>query len=292
MSLGAYIFRKHCRKSDAARDAGLTTPEDVVRYDDIRYGTDRKWQTLDVYRPKAAEGKQLPVIVSIHGGGWVYGDKEVYQFYCMSLAQRGFAVVNFNYRLAPKHKLPAALEDTNSVFSWVKYNAGRYGFDMDRVICIGDSAGAQGAAMYACILTNPEYAKRFSFETPEKMSIKALGLACGLYDVRDRKPCDRRNGYRGVLKGNGTAEELETLSPAAFVTPAFPPCFVFTAVGDFLLDQPAKLTTRLDECGVDYESKVYGSTDDPLGHVFHCNVRSEAAKQANDDQCAFFEKHC
>ena len=292
MSLGAYIFRKHCKKSDTARDAGLTTPEDIVRYDDIRYGTDRKWQTLDVYRPKNAEGEILPVIVSVHGGGWIYGDKEVYQYYCMSLAQRGFAVVNFNYRLAPKHKFPAAMEDTNSVFAWVKYNAARYGFDLDRLFVVGDSAGAQGAAMYACILTNPEYAKRFAFETPEHLRIKALGLACGLYDIRDRKPRDRSNGLWDTLPDKGSVEELETMSPAAFVTAEYPPCFVFTAVHDFLLDQPAKLTERLDACGVPYESKIYGDDAHPLAHVFHCDVKTESAKQANDDQCAFFRKYC
>lgn len=55
----------------------------------------------------------IPVIVSVHGGGWGYGDKERYQYYCMSLAQQGFAVVNFSYRLASKYKFPAPLEDTN-----------------------------------------------------------------------------------------------------------------------------------------------------------------------------------
>ncbi len=136
-------FRRECTESDTARDAGLTTPEDIVRYDNICYDTDTKWQILDVYRPKAAEGQKLPVIVSVHGGGWVYGDKEVYQFYCMNLAQRGFAVVNFTYRLAPEFKYPAQMEDTNSVFTWVMNNADTYGFDTEHIFAVGDSAGAQ-----------------------------------------------------------------------------------------------------------------------------------------------------
>ena len=78
--------------NDAKRDAGLTTPEDIERFDDLTYGiVDPKWQKLDVYRPKNVKGK-LPVILNVHGGGWVYGDKELYQYYCMSLAQHGFAV--------------------------------------------------------------------------------------------------------------------------------------------------------------------------------------------------------
>ena len=103
MSIVSNLVRSSFGRSDAARDAGLATPEDVIRYDDLRYGDDAQWQVLDVYRPRTAENTPLPVIVSVHGGGWVYGDKAVYQFYCMSLAQRGFAVVNFSYRLTPQN---------------------------------------------------------------------------------------------------------------------------------------------------------------------------------------------
>lgn len=80
---------------------------------------DPRWQILDLYRLKNREGEKLPVIVivSVHGGGWSYGDKERYQYYCTSLTQRGFAIVNFTYRLEPEFKYPASLEDTNLVFS-------------------------------------------------------------------------------------------------------------------------------------------------------------------------------
>lgn len=110
------IIRREFKKGDDIRDAGLTAPDDVIRYKDIAYGKDSAMQVLDVYRPKDTEGN-LPVIVSVHGGGWVYGDKELYQYYCMSIAQRGFAVVNFTYRLAPEYQFPAPMEDTNSVFA-------------------------------------------------------------------------------------------------------------------------------------------------------------------------------
>lgn len=85
-------IRKQFKEGDDIRDAGLKEPEGVKCYRDIVYGKNEKWQSLDVYRPKEAEDVPLPVIVSVHGGGWVYGDKERYRFYCMSLAQRGFAV--------------------------------------------------------------------------------------------------------------------------------------------------------------------------------------------------------
>ena len=111
MSAIADLIRKQFKEGDDIRDAGLTTPAGIKRFDDIAYGPDIDWQVLDVYRPKDIEGP-LPVIVSVHGGGWVYGDKERYQWYCMDLALRGFAVVNFTYRLAPEFKFPASMEDT------------------------------------------------------------------------------------------------------------------------------------------------------------------------------------
>ena len=118
MSKTSDLVRAQFKSGDDLRDRGLATPKDICRYDDIPYGPDTSWQVLDVYRPRASEGQILPTIVSVHGGAWVYGDKERYQYYCMSLAQRGFAVVNFTYRLAPEFQFPASLEDTNLVFTW------------------------------------------------------------------------------------------------------------------------------------------------------------------------------
>ena len=61
------IIRREFKKGDDIRDAGLTAPDDVIRYKDIAYGKDSAMQMLDVYRPKDTEGN-LPVIVSVHGG--------------------------------------------------------------------------------------------------------------------------------------------------------------------------------------------------------------------------------
>ena len=133
MSEVSYQIRAQFTAADDARDAGLTSPADIVRFDDIQYGPDPVWNVLDVYRPAGAVGA-LPVLVSFHGGAWVYGDKERYQYFCMALAQQGFAVVNFTYRLAPEFQFPAPLEDANAVFQWIGEHAAQYGFDTDRML--------------------------------------------------------------------------------------------------------------------------------------------------------------
>lgn len=284
MSRKSIIFREMCAVSDAERDAGLTTPPGVERFDDIQYGSDSQWNVLDVYRPKALSGK-LPVIVSFHGGGWVYGDKNVYQFYCMELAKRGFAVVNYSYRLAPEYTYPAPYEDTNEVFRWLLENADRYGFDTDNIFGVGDSAGALGMAIYALIITDRKYAEYYDFTVPEGLRLKGLGLSCGLYKVKESKTVST---LRDFLKKEDYPAMLERLNVVDMVSSSFPPCFLMTAVGDFLRDESVRFAERLGKAGVRYEYKLYGTEKEPLGHVFHCNVRLAEAAQANDDMCAFF----
>lgn len=283
MSRKSIIFREMCAMSDAERDAGLTTPPEVERFDDIQYGSDSQWNVLDVYRPKALSGK-LPVIVSFHGGGWVYGDKNVYQFYCMELAKRGFAVVNYSYRLAPEYRYPAPYEDTNEVFRWLLGNADKYGFDTGNIFGVGDSAGALGMAIYALIVTDKKYAEYYDFTVPEGLVLKGLGLSCGLYKVVDSKTVST---LRDFLRDEDYPAMLERLNVVDMVSSSFPPCFLMTAVGDFLREESAAFAECLGKAGVRCEYKLYGTEKEPLGHVFHCNVRLAEAAQANDDMCSF-----
>ena len=291
MSLTSLIFRLSCKRSDARRDAGLTTPATVRRIDDLSYGPDPKWNVLDVYLPKGAAGR-LPVIVSVHGGGWVYGDKELYQYYCMSLAEQGFAVVNFSYRLAPGAKFPAQLADTSRVFSWVLARAEDFGFDPENVFAVGDSAGAHLLGLYCCLCTNPAFAARLPFRAPEGFRPRAVALNCGVYRF-ERTGKQRAAGglMRDLLPGKGREEELRLISVSEQVTGDFPPCIVMTAEGDFLADQAQPFVQRLQDLGVAAEYRFYGDPAHPLGHVFHCNLRLPEAARCNREECEFFRSH-
>ena len=292
MSQASDMIRKGFAEGDDARDAGLTTPEDIERYDNILYGEDPAWQLLDVYRPKSAEDRKLPVIFSIHGGGWVYGDKNRYQFYCMNLAQRGFAVVNFTYRLAPEFQFPASLEDTNLVVTWILENAEQYGFDTGHIFAVGDSAGGHNLGLYAAICTNPDYAKDFPFTVPEGFVPTAIGLNCGVYSFRDASTVDELTMtlMKDLLPGGATPEELEHISSVNYVTENFPPTFYMTCTGDFLKPQAPLLSKVLLEKDVPHEFHYFGSSEETLGHVFHLNIRSERATQFNDLECRFFQR--
>lgn len=287
MSLNSLIANYMCNKSDKARDAGLTPPESISIIRDIRYASVSTCQVLDLYRPKSFTGK-LPVIVSVHGGGWVYGTKEVYQFYCMDLATRGFAVVNFTYRLAPKYKHPCAIEDTNTVFEWVLAHADEYDMDADNIFAVGDSSGAQCLALYASIATDKSYAAKYPFKAPDKLKIKALGLNCGLYNAEVTRSVKQLADY--LPRRNG-ADILHDITVINNINPDFPPSFVMTSNGDFFREEPIALTRQFDKYNIPYCCKEYGDEENKLMHVFHCDVKSSSAKEANDDEIAFFRRY-
>ena len=113
MSIQSILFRIGAKKGDQKRDSQIPFPSGIQEWTNLSYGPHGSANLLDVYRPAGQDG--CPIIVNIHGGGYVYGDKELYKRYSMDLARRGFAVVNINYRLAPRWKFPAPLEDITEI---------------------------------------------------------------------------------------------------------------------------------------------------------------------------------
>ena len=280
-----------CRSNtvdDAKRNAGLMTPTGIQRFDDILYGEDER-NVLDVYRPKNCDGR-LPVIVSIHGGGWVYGDKNIMQFYCMSLAEKGFAVVNFSYRLAPKYKHPTPLEDANKIFCWVLKNADTYGFDTKNVFAVGDSVGANILGLYCCLCTNPNYARKMAIKTPQGFVPRAVALNSGLYRLVRGEELLLDSLAEAYFTDGGTDKEYAEINLAEYVTADFPPSFIMTALGDFLNCQAKPFYERLQKLGAYAEYHCYGDSENALKHVFHIDIKLPQATVCNDDECAFFLK--
>lgn len=289
MSLESLLFNIGAKQSDKKRDAAIPLPEDVTECRNISYGPHGQWNLLDVYYP-AGTSKPLPTIVSIHGGGYVYGSKEIYRRYGMDMAKRGFAFVNFNYRLAPKWKFPAPLADTNAVLQWVRANARRYHLDPKRIILVGDSAGAQLASQYAAIHTNPEYASLFELNLP-KVTIRALGLNCGRYDMVNWM-AKKRKGLALDYLGKEIPADDPRLDVLGAVTGDYPPAYITTAHNDFLKADAEPMFRFLNSKGVSCGWKCYGSPEQKnVAHVFHVNILLPEAIACNDDAAAFFRKY-
>ena len=291
MSITSIMVNYLFNQGDKKRDKGLQTPSGIERKNDLSYGPYEKWNLLDVYYPKENAGK-MPVIVNVHGGDWVYGTKEVYQFYCMSLAQRGFAVVNFNYRLAPASKFPAPLKDLNQVINWIFEHARENLFDLDRIFFVGDSAGANIAALYCCLCTNPDYARMYTIKPPLWFAPKAIALNCGMYQIYSLAE-QNAGGIGSLLKDflgkKYGQEDLGKINVCSFVNKDFPPTYLMTADFDFLKIQAPYMQEKLGEFQITHTYKIYGNGKKEIGHVFHCNIRLSEAEQCNNEECEFFK---
>lgn len=290
MSFLATVFKLTASRNDRRRDAAIALPEGVTEYRDISYGPYDHWNLLDVYCPRDTS-QPLPTIVSVHGGGYVYGNKEIYRRYCMDLARRGFTVVNFNYRLAPKWRFPTPLYETNRVMQWLCANAGYYHMDPDRIILVGDSAGAQIASQYAAIATNPSYAAQFPMEIPA-IRIRCAGLYCGLYDILRHAARPRAGLYLDYL---GKHKALPVSDPRLqlfdAITADYPPTFLVTACHDFLKAEAPVFRDLLNRKGIPCRYHCYGSREDrSVGHVFHLYLGTRDAQLCNDESVGFFRK--
>ena len=294
MSIQTFMFKHMAAKGDKKRDANLVVPEDIHIDRDINYlGNADKYNLLDVCYQRGTEGNQ-PTIVSIHGGGYIYGTKEIYKHYCVYLAGLGYTVVNFNYHLAPKAKFPSQLNEINQVMQWIAKNADDYHIDIENIFLVGDSAGAQMCSHYAAIFTNPEYEKLFSFTTPQELKVRAIGLNCGMYkfglDAGGKGNEKFTQDLYNMYVGRDDDEVREQLDVLGHITPDFPPTYVMTSYYDFLRANAEPMYNFLKDKGIETTWKCYGKEgQEYMGHVCHVNMNLEEAKEINKDEVAFFE---
>ena len=293
MSITSHIVRTLFTIGDLKRDLGCVPPTNVEAVENVSYGSCDKWHLLDLYRPKDAEGK-LPVLLNIHGGAWVYGDKKVYAPYCMYLATQGFAVVNASYRLAPKHTFPAPLEDVGAMVEWVVDHAEEYGLDVSNLFFVGDSAGAHLATAYTAIQLNEAYAKSFpGIKVDERFIPKGLLLNCGVFDIEVewKKQGRALTPFLTDLLGEKpTVESVKQMSPAQFITSDFPSVHLTTSNGDFLRKHSYRLKEVLEKKSVEVVFKEYGEKKKPQGHVFHLNLKNKVGQECNADQLEFVKQ--
>jgi acetyl esterase/lipase len=124
----------------------VKTLKDLTYYDGP--GHDKVKHKLDLYLPEGH--RDFPVLLFVHGGGWIHGDKDFLGFYCMlafAFAKRGIGVAVTNYRLSPGVQHPEHVKDIARAFAWLVANAGKHGGRKDALFLCGHSAGAHLVAL-------------------------------------------------------------------------------------------------------------------------------------------------
>ena len=217
---------------------------------------------LRVYRPAGVPpSTPLAVLVFFHGGGWVIGDLETHDVLCRQLtAGSGISVVSVDYRLAPEHKFPAAVDDAWTATRWVVAHAGELAVDANRLAVGGDSAGGNLAAVVALLARD--------------QAAPAIVLQVLIYPVTDLMSETRsyrdfaegylltREGMRWFIAHYLTAEveagDWRASPNRARSLAELPPALIVTAGFDPLRDEGQAYAERLRDAGVRVDSVCYG----------------------------------
>ena len=212
-----------------------------------------------VYDP-AGKRAPRPALAYFHGGGWVQGDLETHHGLCARLAQRaGIVVVAIDYRLAPEHKFPAAVEDCLAAYRWLRAQGRELGVDQARVGVGGDSAGgnlsavvsqlakAEGLPVPTCqVLIYP--ATDFALDTPSHRELEEGHII----------PRDRVLWYmQQYLRGEADRADLRASPLRTAELKGQPPALVITAGFDPLRDEGHAYAERLRAAGVDVVYREY-----------------------------------
>ena len=173
--------RNDFEKSCVERDKKYHFPQGVIFETDIAYAKDKnKAHRLDRYRPKGKEAQILPVIINVHGGGLLLGNKEFNKYFCALLSKKGFLVYSMEYRLIPDCTFFDQLRDIFLAMDFVKEHAAADGGDLSHVYLVGDSGGAC-LATYANAIQNSKKIAKAAGVKPSELKVHALGLISGMF---------------------------------------------------------------------------------------------------------------
>lgn len=213
----------------------------VERIGNLRYGPYGRRNFLDIYRPRGGV-KNAPVLLQIHGGAWVVGDKRQQGLPLMlHMAKKGFVCVAINYRLSPRSRFPDHLVDCKRALAWIRENIAEYGGDPSRIIVTGGSAGGHLAALVALTANDPRYQPGFE---EVDTSVRACVPVYAPYDLGELLG-NRKGGEAQVVERlarwvmGATVDEAPELyrdaSPLALVHENAPPFFVIHGTHDNLV---------------------------------------------------------
>jgi acetyl esterase len=262
----AVLTPARMRKEAIARTRILQGgPVPIAEIEEMEIPGSRRGIPIRVYRPR--ESGPLPALVFYHGGGWVIGNLDTSDNLCRMLSNRASAVVvSVDYRLAPEHRFPAAVDDSYAALEWVSGNADRLDVDPSRIAVGGSSAGGNLAAAVAL--------KARDTEGPNLAYQVIIYPATNLFDLTTASHRHFASGYGltrehvEFFRESYLPEVADRKSPYASPLLAesledLPPAIVITAGFDVLRDEAIAYAERLEASGVatiraHYPSMIHG----------------------------------
>lgn len=270
---------------------------------DMSYG-ELPGSRMDIVTPAQQTQQNYPVIVLVHGGGWVAGNKESMLAYAKLLADRGFAVVNVEYSKVPDQAFPTQLIQLNQVLNALK-SLHHWPLDMNRLFLSGDSAGANIVSNYAALLNSPTLQHQLAIiPAIRPQQLKGLVVHSGVYDMASLYNSSQRLlwHYRWVMQkvigaySGETPPSLRTLyamSATPWLTTAYPPVWISASDNDVLTrGQSRPFIERLQRLNIPVEAHIYPNQwPEPLNHDFEFSMQYRASQQVFDNSVDFIRRY-
>lgn len=297
----ALVIRWAFDRGGRAMNAALAmhAPAGIRAQVDVHYDSNDPDAWLDIYRPAALDGRRLPVIVWIHGGGYVAGSRKDMANYARILAADGYAVVVVDYSLAPAARYPKPIQQLSRALDFLSTHAEPFQLDSSRMVLGGDSAGAQLASQLAALATSADYAKTAGLHAGiASVQLRGVVLFCGPHDGRLMAPEVPSSRFLRTVMwsyfGTPQPDEATVLafSVVPHVTQAFPPALISVGNDDPLAAQSYALAAALQRHGVHVDTLFYPAAHMPgLGHEYQFNLSLPEARDALDRTRAFLREN-
>ncbi len=236
-------------------------PEGTILHGDVPYNNDTlKKHLLDIYLPAQAKGK-IPLVILIHGGGWLVNDKYADIGYMKKtvaeIVSSGFALASIDYRFSTQAVFPAQIQDCNRAISFLYDHADQYGFDKKRFAVMGFSAGGHLASLVG-LSANDQVKTFFIPGTSKSFKFKAVVDFYGPAELILFPGADNEKSPEGLLIGAAPLERpdlAKAASPVTYVDKNDPPFLIIHGEKDELVSpkQSQILSAWLSVAGVQNE---------------------------------------
>lgn len=244
---------------------------------------------MDIFKPVVPDKKELPVIVMIHGGGLVTGDRTMSRRCSKYLAKKGYLVFSIEYRLAPRASIAEQLDDVCAGMDLIGEKLVDFDVDFTRVFLMAESAGAFLATYVAAMRGSKKLQNAIGYK-PTRMNFKALGLICGMFYTNKQDPigCFLKDQFYGDKRDD--KEFCDLMDPEnPEILNNIPPAFLVTSRGDFLNRYSLDYHKALKKAGKKSHLVYYGEED--LMHVFPVSdPYREQSQDALKRMLDFFEE--
>lgn len=273
----------------------------IVRFPDIAYSDkNEKYNLGDLYfkRTHLHDGTLHPVLLYIHGGGFIKGDKDYRVTNSEFFAHHGYFVFNIDYRMPPDVSLTENFSDIVSAINYIGELAKDYNIDVNKIVVSGDSSGAYQTAMLAASSFDDEL--RTTLGLPEiKYRPAALALMCGLYDLQQLLSGPRLFGVipetasmilgfkvKNDMSNLGDYEYINFISPVHLVNGNWCPTFMTWAEEDLICaGQGPTMAKALEDNGVRHD--VFSVKGLIRNHCYHLMLNLPSAKECMN-RCIHF----